>query len=281
MFAGTPIASSASSVSGISVASGATEPAVFAAIRNVARWPTTATVEASTMRSQLPRASTPSRTSALAVRNARAEPRLPAAGQHPDHQHRAEPDRQHDRGHGRHGRAHRRREREEHDERHPELHDLAGGPLPHHGADAAADVAGLPPVADRAVHVAEHPARQRRVQEDGPVAVRDRGTQRQPHAQALGDEVPAPGAGHRGHHADAERTRERPAVDQAQRRPGTDRRPTRHSRKARMRHPGDRTDPGPGCPVCLSGRLGGGRLLGRGGRVQLAHGRRDHGARAS
>ena len=42
-----------------------------------------------------------------------------------------------------------------------DLDDLAGRPLPGHGADAAAEVAGLAAVADAAVHVADDAARQR------------------------------------------------------------------------------------------------------------------------
>src|SRR5439155_4768718 len=70
--AGSPIASSASRVSGTSRDSGAVAPAVRAATRNVARCPSMTTAEASTTPGQLPRPSRPWRMSAAAVRAARA-----------------------------------------------------------------------------------------------------------------------------------------------------------------------------------------------------------------
>src|SRR5262249_11247445 len=70
-FAGNPMARRASNVSGTSRDSGAVEPAVRAAIRNVARWADTTATDAATTGNAERRASSPSRRSALAVRSAR------------------------------------------------------------------------------------------------------------------------------------------------------------------------------------------------------------------
>src|SRR5205814_5133524 len=96
-----------------------------------------------------------------------------------------------------------------------DLYRLTGGTLPHHRADAALDVAGVPPVAYRPVHVTENATGQGGVQEHRAVAVRHRGPQRQPDAQPTGDEAPPPGRGDRGERADAERECERLPVDES------------------------------------------------------------------
>ena len=58
--------------------------------------------------------------------------------------------------------------------RQDDLHDLPGGAFPGDGPQPAADVADVAAVADAAVHVAEHAARQRGVEELRPVVRRDR-----------------------------------------------------------------------------------------------------------
>ena len=145
-------------------------------------------------------------------------PRPPgrSAPQQPPQQYHDEPaqDGQPDRG--RQVGPHRRRQREQDHHRDGGLDDLAGDAFPDDRADTAADVTGVAPGAHRAVHVADHATGQRRVQEDRAVAVGDRGTQRQPHAEPAGDQAPPPGAADRGQRADRQRRDERLGVDQAQ-----------------------------------------------------------------
>ena len=92
-------------------------------------------------------------------------------------------------------------------------HDQAGDPFHDHRPYAQRHVADVLAVAHRAVHVAHHAARQRRVEEQRPVVGRDRDRQRQAARRGRGDQRPPPGAAHRGQRADAEGRRERPAVD--------------------------------------------------------------------
>jgi len=58
-------------------------------------------------------------------------------------------------------------------------------------------------MAHAAVHVAEHAAGQRQVEEQRPVVRGDCRTQRQVDAEAAGDQAPSPGAAHRGQRRDA------------------------------------------------------------------------------
>ena len=84
------------------------------------------------------------------------------------------------------------------------LHQLAGHPVPGHRAHPAGQVAGDPAVPDRPVHIAEHAAGQRAVQQLRAVAGGDRGRQREPDAQAGRDQPPPPGRAdrsQRGQHA--------------------------------------------------------------------------------
>ena len=102
-----------------------------------------------------------------------------------------------------------------------DLDHLPGGALPDHRPDGPAHVTGLPAVPYRPVHVAEHPAGQRRVEEDRPVAVGHRGAQRQPDAERPGDQPPPPGAADVVSAPMPQRRGHRRGVDQAQ--PGQER----------------------------------------------------------
>ena len=95
-------------------------------------------------------------------------------------------------------------------------HHQTGGPFEDDRADAPSDVAGPAAVAHRPVHVAEHPHRQHGVQEQRPVAVRDRLCQSQGQAEAAGHEAPAPGAEHGREQAGAECGEHRTGVDRPQ-----------------------------------------------------------------
>ena len=118
-------------------------------------------------------------------------------------------------GHERHGRAHGGRQGDEHTDGEEGLHDLAAGAFPRHGPQRAADVAGVAPVGEAAVDVAEDPARERDVEEERAVVRRDRGGQRQVDAEPAGDDRPAPGAADGGHEADARRRRQIAGVNGA------------------------------------------------------------------
>jgi hypothetical protein len=139
-------------------------------------------------------------------------------------------------------RPHRRRQGEQDGEREQRLDDLSGGALPGDGAQAAADVAGVPAVANAAVHVADDSAGQRQVEEDRSVVGGHGRGQLQVDAEAAGDDRPAPGAADRGDEADAEADRQQAGVDGVEavaERPGAqppdDRR--KHGGRAREPHP--------------------------------------------
>ena len=140
-------------------------------------------------------------------------PRLADGGPHAQRQRDAGCRREQSERDERHGRPHRRRHDEEDGDGHEDLHDLPRRALPRHGAQSAADVAGVAAVADPAVDVAHHPAGQRDIEEQRAVVGGHRRTQRQVDAEAVGHDPPAPGAAHRGQHGEAAGSRQGPAVD--------------------------------------------------------------------
>jgi hypothetical protein len=95
--------------------------------------------------------------------------------------------------HERHRRAHRRRKHQEDRDRQHDLHDLAGGAFPEHGPHGATHIAHLATVTDTAVDVAGDAARQREVEEQGPVVGRDGGAQREADPEPAGHDRPPPG----------------------------------------------------------------------------------------
>ena len=127
---------------------------------------------------------------------------------------------------------------EQHRHREHDLHDLAGGALPGDRPQAQPDVADVAAVAHAAVHVAEHPAGQRGVEELRAVVRGDRGPQRHPDAEAAGDQPPSPGAAHRGQQRDARRPPRGTTRRPCGRRRGTGRCPA-----ARPGRPGSRRRP--------------------------------------
>lgn len=95
-------------------------------------------------------------------------------------------------------------------------HHLTRDPFEQHHADATAHVAAAPAVHHRPVHVAEDPAGQCRVQEQGPVVGGHGASQRQPEVHPPGHQAPAPCAAHGGEQADAQCGQQGGPVDAAQ-----------------------------------------------------------------
>ena len=122
----------------------------------------------------------------------------------------------------RHRRPHRRGQHEQHDRRsaRPARPGRPSAPRRRPAAPRPRSPTSRP-CRTAAVHVAEHAAGQRRVEELRAVVRGDRGAQRQLDAEPAGDQAPPPGAAHRGQHRDA--GRRRPA-----RRPSTVRTPSRN-----------------------------------------------------
>ena len=91
----------------------------------------------------------------------------------------------------------RRRQGQQHDDRHHGLDDLTAQPFPRHRAQPQHDVSSAPTVRDRPVHVAENPAEEHGVEEQGTVVGADRAWQANADAECPGDDPPPPGRTHR------------------------------------------------------------------------------------
>ena len=204
--------------------SGAVTPAVRAATRNVTAWPRTTTADASTIAGSAFRRSNPARMSAATAFRTRVHRERPPVTRARPTRTTASDDRgQRDR-HERHERAHGRRQHQEDGDRQHGLHDLPGGALPDDGAQAAADVVHLAPVADAAMDVAGDAAREREVEEHRPVVGGDGGRQRQGDAEAAGDDRPPPRTADGGEEADGRRGQQERGRRPRARRRGTGRR---------------------------------------------------------
>ena len=178
---------------------GAATPAVRAAIRNVAAWPTTTTAEASAIAGQRVRARAVRRGCRRPRRSGSApgaSDRRQVAARASEHDAERSRDEQRSRsaawtsarataGRG----ARRRSARPARPARRQRSHD--------DGAQPAADVVHVATVADAAVDVADDAAGQRQVEEQRAVVRRDGGGQRQVDAEAAGDDLPPPGAAER------------------------------------------------------------------------------------
>ena len=110
----------------------------------------------------------------------------------------------------------RRRQGQQHDGGHHGLDDLTAQPFPRHGAQSPRHVAGLPAVRDPPVHVAENPADEHGVEEQGTVVGRDRAWQANVNAECPGYDPPPPGRTHRGQGSEHDGGRDRLPGDRAQ-----------------------------------------------------------------
>lgn len=121
---------------------------------------------------------------------------------------------------------------------------LACGPFEDDGPHATPDITGALPVPYRAVHIADDPAGQRRVQEQGPVVVGHGTAQRQLDAEPAGHQTPAPGAEYGGEQPERGRGEKGAGVDPAQPfQEGSGAQPPDEQRE--QRRPGERAESAP------------------------------------
>ena len=122
----------------------------------------------------------------------------------------------------------RRRQGQQHDGGHYGLDDLTAQPFPRHRAHPLPDVSSAPAVRDRPVHVAENPAGEHGVEEQGTVVGTGRTGQVDVGAECPGDDPPPPGRTHRGQDGERDGGQDRLPGDRAQ--------PVLERRRAQLPH---------------------------------------------
>ena len=110
----------------------------------------------------------------------------------------------------------RRRQGQQYDGGHHGLDDLTAQPFPRHGAQSPDHISSAPAVRDRPVHVAENPAEEHGVEEQGTVVGADRAGQANADAECPGDDTPPPGRTHRGQGGERDGGHDRLPGDRAQ-----------------------------------------------------------------
>jgi site-specific recombinase XerC len=110
----------------------------------------------------------------------------------------------------------RRGHGQQHDGRHHGLDDLTAQPFPRHRAQPTPHLSSAPAMRNGPVHVAENPADEHGVEEQGLVVGADRAGQADANAECPGDDPPPPGRAHRGQESERDGSHDRLPGDRTQ-----------------------------------------------------------------